>query len=131
MVLTAIEQRGFRLKEGSAIHLHTLKALVNDNIENRKDLSYIFLDVAKAFGSVNHEAMLGALSAPSLPSQMVKLVACLYRGNTTAIKGLINHRPLKIKEASCKAILSHHCSSWRRFRKPKLLDTRHIGYHTY
>lgn len=97
IVFTSIEQRGFKPEEGCAIHLHTLKALVHDNIENRKDLSYIFLDVAKAFDSVNHETMLGALSAAGLPSQMVKLVACLYRGNTTVIKGLADHRPLKIK----------------------------------
>lgn len=96
IVDVAAEQRGFKQEEGCAIHLHTLKALIKDSISRGKDLSYMYLDVAKAFDSVNHEAMLSALSGAGLPNQMVKLVGSLYKGNTTMLKNLEPHRAIRI-----------------------------------
>lgn len=96
IVDVAAEQRGFKKQEGCAIHLHTLKALIKESISRGKDLSYAYLDVAKAFDSVNHEAMLSALSSAGLPNQLVKLVGSLYRGNTTMVKDLQPHKAIRV-----------------------------------
>ena len=78
-------QRGFRKQEGVAIQSHTLRAIVDDAMNNGKSLSYVFVDVRKAFDSVSHEALKRAFHAVGLPQPLRELIHHMYRGNSTRL----------------------------------------------
>ena len=78
-------QRGFRSEDGCGINLGILRATVDQAISRKKELAYAFVDVSKAFDSVNHEALVEALVAAEIPEGLVTLIRNSYRGNTTLL----------------------------------------------
>ncbi len=88
VITTHFAQRGFKRTEGCALHTATLKATVSDYISKRRALSYVFLDVAKAFDSVDHQALFEALKRASVPRLLVDLVRSMYDRNTTKLNGI-------------------------------------------
>ena len=72
-------QRAFKKEEGCAIKSYNLRAVVNQYITNRKELSYVFL----AFDSVSHQALTAAYRRAKISERGISLLKELYRGNFT------------------------------------------------
>ena len=82
-VQTHFSQRGFKAMDGCSINQEMLRAVVSEHISSRRGLSYVFLDVAKAFDSVSHERVEMALRQVGIPRGLGKLLMDTLRGNTT------------------------------------------------
>ncbi|GCC33119.1 hypothetical protein chiPu_0011586 [Chiloscyllium punctatum] len=64
-----------------------LKNIINGVKHNRKELVVVFVDVAKAFGSVGHKLLLKTLQKTHLPKVFVGLIKDLYTSNRTIVEG--------------------------------------------
>jgi hypothetical protein len=82
-VPTHFTQRGFKREEGCAINQELLRAVVTGHIRDRRALSYVFLDVSKAFDSVCHEKLYVAYQKAGIPEGLGSLFSDMYKGNTT------------------------------------------------
>lgn len=87
-------QRGFKPEEGCAIQTHILRAVVNDHISNLRPLNYMYLDVRKAFDSIDHSVLPRVFRANGLPFSLCQLLCNVYRGNTTRISGIGSPIPI-------------------------------------
>ena len=81
-------QRGFKHEEGCAIQTHMLRAIVNNRVSNLRPLNYAFLDVKKAFDSIDHSVLSRVFRANRLPLSLSQLLCNVYHGNSTQISGI-------------------------------------------
>ena len=81
-------QRGFKHEEGCAIQTHMLRAIVNNRVSNLRPLNYAFLDVRKAFDSIDHSVLSRVFRANRLPLSLSQLLCNVYHGNSTQISGI-------------------------------------------
>lgn len=78
-------QGGFQPRRGceqktaqsTAIHQHAL--------QNHRELSTMYIDIAKAYDSVPHQAIIDTLTAIRLPQQFIDLIKQIYTDNTIRI----------------------------------------------
>ena len=52
----------------------------------RKDLSFAFIDLRKAFDSVRHVSLIETLAKKGLPRKTLVLIADMYTGNSTTLQ---------------------------------------------
>ena len=72
-------QRGFKAGiEGCTLNCRILSDAIKMAIKERRTLSFAFIDLRKAFDSVNHLKLVEVLNNTGIP---MKIIANMYRGN--------------------------------------------------
>ncbi|KJH39654.1 hypothetical protein DICVIV_14464, partial [Dictyocaulus viviparus] len=79
------EQARFRKGFSTMDHIHTNTRLIEVSREYKKPLCLTFIDLKKAFDSVETEAVMEALTNQALPTPYIKILRELYRNFTTKI----------------------------------------------
>ncbi|KAK6742174.1 hypothetical protein RB195_009815 [Necator americanus] len=88
------EQAGFRKMFSTTDHIHTVSKLIEVSREYKMPLCLTFIDLKKAFDSIETEAVVEALDNQGIPTQHIKILRELYSDFTTRIspfyKNIIN-----------------------------------------
>ncbi|KAK6761016.1 hypothetical protein RB195_022184 [Necator americanus] len=79
------EQAGFRKGFSTIDHIHTVSKLIEVSREYKMPLCLPFIDLKKAFDSVETEAVVEALDNQGAPTQYIKVLRELYSNFTTGI----------------------------------------------
>ncbi|KAK6761432.1 hypothetical protein RB195_022485 [Necator americanus] len=79
------EQAGFRKGFSTIDHIHTVSKLIEVSREYKMPLCLTFIDLKKAFDSVETEAVVEALDNQGVPTQHIKVLRELYSNFTTGI----------------------------------------------
>ena len=79
------EQAGFRRGFSTIDHIHTVTKLIEVSREYRMPLCLTFIDLKKAFDSVETEAVIEALGNQGVPTPYVSVLRELYSSFTTRI----------------------------------------------
>ncbi|KAE9421035.1 hypothetical protein Angca_002157, partial [Angiostrongylus cantonensis] len=66
------EQAGFRKGFSTMDHIHTITRLIEVSREYKRPLCLTFIDLGKAFDSIEIEAVMEALSSQRVPTQYIK-----------------------------------------------------------
>ncbi|KAE9415020.1 hypothetical protein Angca_009326, partial [Angiostrongylus cantonensis] len=72
------EGAGFRKGFSTMDHIHTLTRLVEVSREYKRPLCLTFIDLEKAFDSIQTEAVMGALVSQVVPTQYIKILRELF-----------------------------------------------------
>lgn len=78
-------QKGFMPVDGCGEHISVLTALINQSRKNKTPLCLVFLDLAKAFDTVPHDAIRRALIRHSVHPMMAAVISDLYDNAATLI----------------------------------------------
>ena len=73
-------------QEGCAEHVFLFQAIWSDCKQNDKNMMCAWLDLANAFGSVPHEAIITVLKQANCPEKMINIVKDLYTGATSTFR---------------------------------------------
>ncbi|KAK6761096.1 hypothetical protein RB195_022239 [Necator americanus] len=76
------EQEGFRKGFSTIDHIHTVSKLIEVSREYKMPLYLTFIDLKKAFDSVETEAVVEALDNQGVPTQYIKVLRELYSNFT-------------------------------------------------
>ena len=79
-------QCGFREGRGTTDQIWAIRQLVEKSLEHQSELCMCFIDLSKAYDSVNREAMMAVLRKYGVPSHMVSLIEQLYAGTWCQVK---------------------------------------------
>jgi len=79
-------QGGFRRKSGTRDQIFNLKLIVQKCREFNVDLYVCFIDYSKAFDCVSHSKLWETLRDMGFPSNEVKLINELYKGQQSAVR---------------------------------------------
>ncbi|EYC25257.1 hypothetical protein Y032_0012g1787 [Ancylostoma ceylanicum] len=79
------EQAGFRKGFSTIDHIHTVTRLIEVSREYKMPLCLTFIDLKKAFDTVETEAVLEALGNQGVPTQYIRIFRELYSNFTTRI----------------------------------------------
>uniref|UniRef100_A0A7I4XRF4 Reverse transcriptase domain-containing protein n=1 Tax=Haemonchus contortus TaxID=6289 RepID=A0A7I4XRF4_HAECO len=79
------EQAGFRRGFSTIDHIHTLTRLIEVSQEYKMPLCLTFIDLKKAFDTVETEAVIEALCNQGVPTQYIRMLRELYDSFTTRI----------------------------------------------
>ncbi|EYB92970.1 hypothetical protein Y032_0188g1163 [Ancylostoma ceylanicum] len=79
------EQEGFRKGFSTIDHIHTVTRLIEVSREYKMPLCLTFIDLKKAFDTVETEAVLEALGNQGVPTQYIRIFRELYSNFTTRI----------------------------------------------
>ncbi|EYC12332.1 hypothetical protein Y032_0047g1424, partial [Ancylostoma ceylanicum] len=79
------EQTGFRKGFSTIDHIHTVTRLIEVSREYKMPLCLTFIDLKKAFDTVETEAVLEALGNQGAPTQYIRIFRELYSNFTTRI----------------------------------------------
>lgn len=79
-------QKGFASQDGCFEHNFTLRAVIEEARRRRRDLGVAFLDVAAAFDTLPHDAILGVLERAGLQERSLAVVAAILRGNFVRVR---------------------------------------------
>ena len=79
-------QCGFRQGRGTTDQIWAIRQLVEKTLEHRSELCLCFIDLSKAYDSVNREALMVVLRKCGVPDHMVKLIAQMYAGTWCQVK---------------------------------------------
>lgn len=80
-------QRAFIKTDGCADNITLVDTLIKDSRRRFKSLYMAQLDLAKAFDTVTHDAILAALKGNKAPAAFVEYLTDVYKGQTTRIIG--------------------------------------------
>ena len=80
------QQKAFRKGDGIAFNLITVQALLEHHTKNLKPLSGAFLDIRKAFDSVNHSSLHLACKRIGIPDMLLNYIKTLYTGSTICLR---------------------------------------------
>ncbi|GCC26521.1 hypothetical protein chiPu_0004938 [Chiloscyllium punctatum] len=81
-------QKGFlAATPGCNENIVILENIIKGAKHNHKDLTVVFVDLAKAFDSVGLKLLIKSLQRVKLPEAFVHLIEELYTGNTTVVEG--------------------------------------------
>ncbi|KAE9418427.1 hypothetical protein Angca_009623, partial [Angiostrongylus cantonensis] len=72
------QQAGFRKGFNTVDHIHTLTRLIEVSREYKRPLCLTFIDLEKAFDSIEIEAVMEALGNQGVPTQYIKILRELY-----------------------------------------------------
>ncbi|KAE9420430.1 hypothetical protein Angca_005797, partial [Angiostrongylus cantonensis] len=72
------EQAGFRKGFSTMNYIHTITRLIEVSGEYKRPLCLTFIDLKKAFDSIEMEAVMEALGSQGVPFQYVKILLELY-----------------------------------------------------
>ncbi|KAE9420541.1 hypothetical protein Angca_003030, partial [Angiostrongylus cantonensis] len=84
------EQAGFRKGFSTMDHIHTLTRLIEVSREYKRPLCLTFIDLEKAFDSIEIEAVMEALGTRGVPAQYINILRELYSNFTTKISPFYN-----------------------------------------
>uniref|UniRef100_A0A7I4YQW8 Reverse transcriptase domain-containing protein n=1 Tax=Haemonchus contortus TaxID=6289 RepID=A0A7I4YQW8_HAECO len=79
------EQAGFRRGFNTIDHIHTVTRLIEVSREYKMPLCLTFIDLKKAFDTVETEAVIEALGNQGVPTQYIRMLRELYDNFTTRI----------------------------------------------
>ncbi|KAK6755773.1 hypothetical protein RB195_014268 [Necator americanus] len=91
------EQAGFRKGFSTIDHIHTVSKLIEVSREYKMPLCLTFIDLKKAFDSVETEAVVEALDSQGVPTQYIKVVRELYSNFTTGISPFYKNIIIDVK----------------------------------
>ncbi|KAE9417641.1 hypothetical protein Angca_002389, partial [Angiostrongylus cantonensis] len=91
------EKAGFRKGLSTMDHIHTTTRLIDVSQEYKRLLYLTFIDLEKAFDSIEIEAVMEALGSQGVPTQYIKILRELYRNFTTKISPFYNDINVDIK----------------------------------
>ncbi|KAE9418568.1 hypothetical protein Angca_009867, partial [Angiostrongylus cantonensis] len=91
------EQAGFRKGFSMMDHIHTLTRLIEVSREYKRPLCLTFIDLEKAFDSIEIEAVMEALGNQGVPTQYIKILRELYNNFTTKISPFYNDINVDVK----------------------------------
>ncbi|KAE9412160.1 hypothetical protein Angca_006334, partial [Angiostrongylus cantonensis] len=72
------EQAGFRKGFSTLGHIHSLTRLIEVSRMNKRPLCLTFIDLEKAFDSIEIEAVMEALGSQEVPAQYIKILREFY-----------------------------------------------------
>uniref|UniRef100_A0A7I4Y976 Reverse transcriptase domain-containing protein n=1 Tax=Haemonchus contortus TaxID=6289 RepID=A0A7I4Y976_HAECO len=81
------EQTGFRRGFSTIDHIHTLTRLFEVSREYKMPLCLTFIDLKKAFDTVEAEAVIEALGNQGVPTQYIRMLRQLYDQDFTIVQG--------------------------------------------
>ena len=79
--------KGYRFMDGTAQNVWLVRLLLDRARKEKKPLAMAFLDVAKAFDSVNHRSLLLAATRKGIPPRTLAYLTQLYGGARVRLKG--------------------------------------------
>lgn len=79
-------QHGFRKNYSTATACFTLKETILNFTESNSDIYTCFIDISKAFDSVNHEILIKKLSETGIPQCITRLIEFWYRNQFVKVK---------------------------------------------
>ena len=79
-------QCGFREGRGTMDQIWAFRQLVEKSLEHRSELCLCFIDLSKAYDSVNREALMAVLRKYGVPTHTVSLVEQMYAGTWCQVK---------------------------------------------
>ncbi|KAE9416827.1 hypothetical protein Angca_004021, partial [Angiostrongylus cantonensis] len=91
------EQARFRKGFSAMDHMHTLTRLIEVSREYKRPLCLTFIDLEKAFDSIEIEAVMEALGSQGVPTQYIKILRELYNNFTTKISPFYNRINVDVK----------------------------------
>ncbi|KAK6756284.1 hypothetical protein RB195_014593 [Necator americanus] len=91
------EQAGFRKGFSTIGHIHTVSELIEVSREYKMPLCLTFIDLKKAFDSVETEAVMEALDNQGVPTQYIKVLRELYSNFTTGISPFYKNIIIDVK----------------------------------
>ncbi|KAE9412481.1 hypothetical protein Angca_007946, partial [Angiostrongylus cantonensis] len=91
------EQAGFRKGFSTTNHIHTLTCLTEVSREYRRPLCLTFIDLEKAFDSIEIEAVMEGTGSQGVPTQYIKILRELYNNFTTKISPFYNDINVDVK----------------------------------
>ncbi|XGW32297.1 hypothetical protein V3C99_017105, partial [Haemonchus contortus] len=91
------EQAGFRKGFSTIDHIHTLTRLIEVSREYKMPLCLTFIDLKKAFDTVETEAVIEALGNQGVPTQYIRMLRELYDNFTTRISPFYKEVIINVK----------------------------------
>ncbi|XGW34773.1 hypothetical protein V3C99_018637, partial [Haemonchus contortus] len=91
------EQAGFRRGFSTIDHIHTVTRLIEVSREYKMPLCLTFIDLKKAFDTVETEAVIEALGNQGVPTQYVRMLRELYNNFTTRISPFYKEVIINVK----------------------------------
>ncbi|KAE9414292.1 hypothetical protein Angca_002828, partial [Angiostrongylus cantonensis] len=88
---------GFRKGFSTMDHIHTITRLIEASREYKRPLCLTFIDLEKAFDSIEIEAVMEALGSQGVPTQYIKILRELYNNFTTKISPFYNDINVYVK----------------------------------
>ncbi|KAE9416936.1 hypothetical protein Angca_005984, partial [Angiostrongylus cantonensis] len=79
------EQAGFRKGFSTMDHIHTITRLIEVSREYKRPLCLTFIDLEKAFDSIEIKAVMEAVGSQGVPIQYIKILRELYKNFTAMI----------------------------------------------
>ncbi|XGW34619.1 hypothetical protein V3C99_018523 [Haemonchus contortus] len=93
------EQAGFRRGFSTIDHIHTLTRLIEVSREYKMPLCLTFIDLKKAFDTVETEAVIEALGNQGVPTQYIRMLRELYDNFTTRISPFYKEVIVNVKRS--------------------------------
>ncbi|KAE9412538.1 hypothetical protein Angca_006321, partial [Angiostrongylus cantonensis] len=90
-------QAGFRKGFSTMDHIHTLTRLIEVSRDYKTPLCLTFIDLEKAFDSIEIEAVMEALGSQGVPTQYITILPELYKNFTTKILPFYNGINVDVK----------------------------------
>uniref|UniRef100_A0A7I4XRA8 Reverse transcriptase domain-containing protein n=1 Tax=Haemonchus contortus TaxID=6289 RepID=A0A7I4XRA8_HAECO len=91
------EQAGFRKGFSAINHIHTVTRLIEVSREYKMPLCLTFIDLKKAFDTVETEAVIEALGKLGVPAQYIRMLRELYDSYTTRISPFYKEVIINVK----------------------------------
>ena len=86
-IKTDSPQRGFKAGiEGCNINLRILSDAAKMAIKKERDMSVAWIDLKKAFDSVNHLKLVEVLNSTGIPRKITRMITNMYRGNSSYLR---------------------------------------------
>ncbi|NXX85276.1 POLR protein, partial [Urocolius indicus] len=79
-------QRGFIKSAGCAENIKLLQLVIQNAKKEHRSLGVVFIDLAKAFGTVNHPHIISVLKQKGVDEHIISLVNDMYNKVTTYIR---------------------------------------------
>ncbi|KAK6762000.1 hypothetical protein RB195_022916 [Necator americanus] len=92
------EQAGFRKGFSTIDHIHTVSKLIEVSREYKMPLCLTFIELKKAFDSVETEAVVEALDNQGVPTQYIKVLRESYSNFTTGISPFYKNIIIDVKK---------------------------------
>ncbi|KAE9419314.1 hypothetical protein Angca_009195, partial [Angiostrongylus cantonensis] len=90
-------QAGFRKGFSTIDHIHTIIRLIEASQEYKRPLCLTFINLQKAFDSIETEAVMEAFGSQGIPTQYIKILRELHKNFTTKISPFYNDINVDVK----------------------------------
>lgn len=80
------QQSGFRRGRGTIEQIFNVRQVLEKHVEHQQECAMAFIDLRKAYDSVDRELMMAILRAEGVPEKLVKLIEKLYEHTTLRVR---------------------------------------------